>query len=71
MMQLNNYQPPPVQNMMVGASPMNTETKKKEKSGGGFWSKVFGAKEKEKDKENYTTNKTKQYMKVYENTIFL
>lgn len=51
MMQLNNYQPPPVQNMMVGASPMNTETKKKEKSGGGFWSKVFGGKEKEKEKD--------------------
>jgi hypothetical protein len=36
--------------MMVGASPMNNETKKKEKSGG-FWSKMFGGKEKEKEKD--------------------
>jgi hypothetical protein len=36
--------------MMVGASPMSNETKKKEKSGG-FWSKMFGGKEKEKEKD--------------------
>jgi hypothetical protein len=36
--------------MMVGASPMSNETKKKEKSGG-FWSKMFGVKEKEKEKD--------------------
>jgi hypothetical protein len=35
---------------MVGASPMSNETKKKEKSGG-FWSKMFGGKEKEKEKD--------------------
>ena len=51
---------------MVGASPMNTETKKKEKSGGGFWSKVFGAKEKEKEKDKIKDKiKTEKSAKDY------
>jgi len=37
---------------------MSSETKKKEKSGG-FWSKMFGGKEKEKDrnKDKYKNEK--------------
>ena len=43
---------------MVGASPMSSETKKKEK-GGGFWSKLFGKeKEKEKNKDKIKSEKS-------------